>query len=404
MRVAFTALAMAGGLTLPALAGAQDVLTLADVLARARADAPAIASARLAIDEARSQILGASVLSPFNPDLGVAVGDRRGGGSQSTDFDVSLSQQFGQPGTHDARLAAARAQVDQRAAGADETARGVLREAARRFYEAVYAQERLALAASSQTVARQIADAADRRFRAGDIAVLELNIANTALARATADRESAAAEMGRALGSLQALIGIEAPIAVRGDLQLTAAPDLSALLRSAEDRPELLGLRAGLREAQADQSLAQTLSRIGYGATGQFTREGADRILSGGVTLTLPLFARGQERRAAATARTARLQFELQAALTRARIEVRALFAVLEHRRGAVVTLERESLPGLAENESLATRSYDAGQLGLPELLVVRREILDTRALYLSLLLEAALARVDLDAAAAVLR
>jgi hypothetical protein len=44
------------------------------------------------------------------------------------------------------------------------------------------------------------------------------------------------------------------------------------------------------------------------------------------------------------------------------------------------------------------------GQLGLPELLLIRREILDTRSLYLDALLEAALARVELDASAAVLR
>jgi hypothetical protein len=44
------------------------------------------------------------------------------------------------------------------------------------------------------------------------------------------------------------------------------------------------------------------------------------------------------------------------------------------------------------------------GQLGLPELLLIRREILDTRFQYLDALLEAALARIELDASAAILR
>jgi len=44
------------------------------------------------------------------------------------------------------------------------------------------------------------------------------------------------------------------------------------------------------------------------------------------------------------------------------------------------------------------------GQLGLPDLLLIRREILVTRFQYLDTLLEAALARVDLDASAALLR
>jgi hypothetical protein len=44
------------------------------------------------------------------------------------------------------------------------------------------------------------------------------------------------------------------------------------------------------------------------------------------------------------------------------------------------------------------------GQLGLPELLLIRREILDTRFQYLDTLLEAALARIELDASAGLLR
>ena len=66
--------------------------------------------------------------------------------------------------------------------------------------------------------------------------------------------------------------------------------------------------------------------------------------------------------------------------------------------------LEAEALPGLDENDALTTRSFDVGQIGLPDVLLIRREMLDTRSQYLSALLEAALARVAVDAAAAVLR
>jgi len=40
----------------------------------------------------------------------------------------------------------------------------------------------------------------------------------------------------------------------------------------------------------------------------------------------------------------------------------------------------------------------------LPDLLLIRREIMDTRFQYLDALLEAVLARVELDASAAILR
>ena len=122
------------------------------------------------------------------------------------------------------------------------------------------------------------------------------------------------------------------------------------------------------------------------------------------MTVTLPMFSKGQEQRAVGSARAARLRAELDAARSRVQIEVRAAFDAYNRRLAAVRMLETDAIPGLDENEQLTTRSFEVGQLGLPELLLIRREILDTRSQYLDALLEAALARIDLDASAAILR
>jgi cobalt-zinc-cadmium efflux system outer membrane protein len=116
------------------------------------------------------------------------------------------------------------------------------------------------------------------------------------------------------------------------------------------------------------------------------------------------MFSKGQEQRAVGSARTARLRAELDAARSRVQIEVRAAFDAYSRRLSAVRMLETDAIPGLDENEQLTTRSFEVGQLGLPELLLIRREILDTRSQYLDALLEAALARIDLDASASILR
>jgi cobalt-zinc-cadmium efflux system outer membrane protein len=84
--------------------------------------------------------------------------------------------------------------------------------------------------------------------------------------------------------------------------------------------------------------------------------------------------------------------------------EVRASFDAFERRLAAVNVLEADVIPGLDENEQLTTRSFDVGQIGLPDLLLIRREILETRLQYLDALLEAALARTDLDASSGILR
>jgi len=118
----------------------------------------------------------------------------------------------------------------------------------------------------------------------------------------------------------------------------------------------------------------------------------------------LPFCSRGQEQQAAGSARAARLRSELEAARARIDTEVRAAFDAYNRRLAALRILEADAITGLDENDLLTTRSFEVGQLGLRDLLLVRRETLDTRFQYLDALLEAALARIDLDASAAMLR
>lgn len=405
MRVACTALALSGVVSLcPVIAGAQTVLTLADVLAKAREQAPQIVSARLAVDEARGRLTGASLRLQSNPEIDLNVGNRQGANARSTDLGFGATQMFGPPGRRAARIAGATAQVDQGLATAEEITRDVLQEAAMTFYRAVYAAEQIRLSSASVELTNAIHQAADRRFRAGDLAVLDVNLARSALARARAQLEAGEAEQAAALGALRALLRMEGTIAVQGDLIPAEAPAVAALNQSVEQRPELRALEAAIRDADADIAAAKTSTKPDYGVGVRYQREGDDHIVLGGLVLSLPMFSKGQELSATGAARGARLRAELDAARARVRIELQTALAAYEHRIAAARVLEAEALPGLDENDALTTRSFEVGQIGLPDVLLIRRELLETRSQYLSALLEAALARVVVDATAAVLR
>jgi hypothetical protein len=58
----------------------------------------------------------------------------------------------------------------------------------------------------------------------------------------------------------------------------------------------------------------------------------------------------------------------------------------------------------LKDNDALARRSYEVGQIGLGELLIVLRETAAVRAALLERLADAAEARIELAARAGVLR
>ena len=379
-------------------------LTLAEVLARAREQAPQIVSARLAVEESRGRLLGASVRSQANPEIDASLGRRDGSGVRYTDFQLGLGQSFEPGARRSARIDGANAAIAQSSANVDEVTRTVLRLAAAAYYRAVHANDRIKLLNNTHDLALNIYTTADRRFKVGDIAVLDVNIARASLARVRAEREGAEASKALALGELRQLLRLETDVDVAGSLSAPAETDLSVSLQTASQRPELRALEAGVQEAEAELKLGGSFSKPEYGVGIRYSREEGDQILMGGMTITLPMFSKGQEQRAVGSARSARLRAELDAARTRVQLEVRGAFDAYSRRLAAVRVLEAEAIPGLDENEQLTTRSFEVGQLGLPDLLLIRREILDTRAQYLDALLEAALARIDLDASAGLLR
>jgi cobalt-zinc-cadmium efflux system outer membrane protein len=379
-------------------------MTLAEVLGRAREQAPQIVSARLALEETRGRLLGASLRFQTNPELAAGLGNRQGPGDRFTDFDIGVGQTLEPGSRRSARIEGAHAAIAQSSADIDETTRIVLRSAAAAYYRALHATERIRLLTATQELAARVHSVADRRFKAGDIAILDVNIARASLARVRAEREGAEAAKALALGELKQLLRLDEDIAVDGPLAPGSEAELTVVLQAASQRPELRALEAGVQEAEAEQRLGRTFSKPDYGLDVRYSREEGDQIVFGGVKVTLPVFSKGQELRAIGAARATRLRTELEATRTRVQLEVRSAFEGYRRRLAAVRLLEAEAIPGLDENEALTTRSFDVGQLGLLELLLIRREILDTRSQYLDALLEAALARIDLDASAAVLR
>lgn len=379
-------------------------MTLQEVLARAREQAPQILSARLGLEEARGRLLGASVRFPSNPEIEAGLGNRRGADTRFTDFEVAVGQSFEPGSRRRARIDGATAALAQSAANIDEVTRVVLHQAVSAYYRVVHANGRIKLLNAAFELATAVHAAADRRFRAGDIAVLDVNIARASLARVRAEREGAEASKSLAVGELRQLLRLDGDVNVDDSLAQPAPLDLGPALQAAAQRPEVRALEAAIQEAEAELRVGLSFSRPEYGLAARYSREEGDQIVLGGLRITLPMFSKGQEPRAVGSARSARLRAELDASRTRIQQEVRAAFDAYSRRLTAVRILESEAIPGLDENEQLTTRSFDVGQIALPDLLLIRREILETRNQYLDALLEAALARTDLESRAAMLR
>lgn len=391
--------------TLPRFAAAND-LTLEEALSLARDRAPTVLAARIRVDEARGRLDGAKPLLRENPVVQGAAGRRLSERGSSLELELGLSQTVELGGRRGARIEAAEAGVAREVAASEDVLRRHLASVASAFLRTLHAQERVRLATAAEMVARGIFDATERRHKAGDVPILDVNVAKAAWARAVSQVRAEEALQLATLGELRALLGAtpEEPLQVVGDLRDRRRFEPHTLLAQAPQRADVRALGSEVREAEAERDLGTAFAWPEVGVGINYEQEEGAHVLLGGLTLTLPLFSRGQELRATGAARKRRLTLELEATRRAVSVEVRTALDAYAKRVEAVEALEREAVPLLQENEALARRSYEAGQLSLADWLLIRREVVETRVNYLDRLLDAAIAGVEVEASAGVLQ
>jgi outer membrane protein, heavy metal efflux system len=377
----------------PPCAGAAEGLTLEAALARARQHAPRILSARARAAEALARLQQRPPLRD-NPSLEVMAGARRG--ADARDLEAGLAQTLELGGRGRARRAADAAGRDREEAEALAVERAVLRQVRSAFARALHADALAGLAATQEHTAAALHHVAERRHAAGDVAALDVNVAASALSRARAEAKGAAAAQRAALGELRVLLDVPLDEPLSLDGALGDDPVVDAGPPDLGHRPEVLALQAALAEAEAELRLGRGQAWPDVTPAIRYEREQGDRVFWAGLTVSLPVFDRGQQLRATAGARAARLRAERDALLRALAVERQTALAVHELRRAAVAELGANA-ERLADNEHLAGRSYEVGQIGLAELLLVRRETADARRQWLSSLLELAQARAEVE-------
>jgi len=386
--------------------GQNQPLSLEQALEHARRRAPLILAAQDRIEEARGRLLGARVLLRDNPALEFSGGPRYTPGSDLLDAEVGLSQSFELGGRRHSRILGAQADVERETASSQNVVRELLRDVAAAFWQTVAAAERVRSAQKADSVANELLESMRRRYQAGDVPVLDVNVARIAAARTRAQVHAAEAEQTRALGDLRILLGIRSdePLSVEGTLTTPDRFELDQLVAEALKRPDLQAIAAEVRQAEAEVQLGRGFQWPDLGLGFRYGRDEGDKIAKGALTLSLPVFARGQELRATGEARASRLRRELEAGRLAIANEVRTAFDIHQRRVDAADELQRNAVQALDENETLARRSFEEGEINLLDFLIIRRDAFETRLIYLNQLLEAKLAAVDLEARAGVLK
>jgi outer membrane protein, heavy metal efflux system len=382
-----------------------NALTLDQALQEAAVHSPAMRARRAAVGQAEGRLTDAASVA-HDPRLTFEAARREGGGRTDTDRELRLSQSIEIGGQRrmrrerfEAELSAARSQLlrEERLLAA---------QVASAFVEALRLRDLVAVESANAALIRSLAEVARKRFDAGAVAQMEVNLARVQLGRAERDLRLTRGAYEVACASLAEAIGLDPtqPLTPIGTLEIPRqqTAGLEDLVQGAlRNRADLEALRISTEAASARIALArkQAIPDLDLEAF-HGREEGSDRLLGAAIGLRIPLFHRN--RGAVAEARAAQLQAvaERETRELQVRQQIAAARARYLATAEATAALSAEVLGTLEENLHLLQRSFESGKTGWTDVLVFRREFVDIQRDYVETLSDAWLAAIELDLAA----
>lgn len=274
------------------------------------------------------------------------------------------------PGQRAARQAEASqmaAEVEAQLAAQRWQLAGALRE---RWWNLASAREALALADQRLTLASQLHEAVQRRFKAGDLARTDANLSASDELAARMARLQAQAAVNEAEQAFKAFTGEQAPAVL-----VTEPPPAASV--SLDDHPRIQALQAMMQTVQARLTLLDASRREAPEIALRWTQERSDAQepyrQAVGVSWTLPLQADARHRQEGAALRTELAQLESEMIQVRRQLE-QAQFQGEQAMRSlqTQLGLARQQQDLAHDNLRWARKAFELGESDLSTLLRVQ--------------------------------
>jgi cobalt-zinc-cadmium efflux system outer membrane protein len=395
------------GALLAANAAAQS-LSLDEALRRAEDANPRLRAAQAEAAALEGQLDDARALLWNNPTVAGEIGRRSvPNEARQREYLVGISQAFEIAGQQGYRREEAEQSLAAYREEIGELRRQVRAEVSRRFLAVLALQTRIDTERAVLKLTEDSSAVVDKRFRAGEDTRLQANLAEVEADRARNEVRSLEEQLVLTRAELATLLQLppaELP-AVRGELVASAPPyTLEQLLGTVNTRPQFRAF--GHREEAARKRLALERASVypdvtlGVGTGREGSSEARENLTLFTVSVPLPLFRRNATGIGRASSDLTRTQIEREVALRDARAQVTALWRTFESLRTRVARLRGSVLPRLDENQKLSQRALRAGEIGIAELLLVNRQLLDAQRDFYAALTEYESTRVTLEEAA----
>lgn len=338
-------------------------LTVEDAVRLALHQYPTLQAQQATVAAAEGELQQARTF-PHNPRLtleGVAGTERQEARQTTRTFALKLSQEIPLGGKWHQRTEVASAGVERAQWEAHNTARELVREVKETFYRLVFLDEKQRLVEQASTLAQQVLRLAEERYRVGESAQLDVNLARVEVQQVQRQRLEVLSQRTQAGATLNRLLARapETPVTVSGTLDVPPQSlDLAALRQQAlRQRPDLRSRQAAQDVARSEVALAQAQRvpdvEIGLMLEREDTGATTKQTIGGSLSVPLPVWNSNAGGIAAAQARHRAATLERTALEQAISTEVVQTLAELQRLQSALSLLQDTMLPQSRDNLSL---------------------------------------------------
>jgi cobalt-zinc-cadmium efflux system outer membrane protein len=396
---------------LPAPSFAAEPLTLEEAWRLAEQANPRLRAEQAELDAAQGQVSDTRGAVWNNPELlgeyrnrAITEPDATGRRNEGT---VGIQQRFELLGQQGVRRQVAGHNLEAVRATIAETRRAVRAEVEQRFVDVLALQLRTETETQTLKVIQDASRLVQKRMQAGQDNRLDANLARIEAERAQNQVRALREELIRAKAALATSLQLppENLPAVKGTLDPGAPPyTLETLLQSIPQRPAFRAIeyreQAARSQLELERKSAYPDVTLGLNYGRESGLVGHDNIAGLTISVPLPLFRKNATAIGRAASDLTRAGIDRQPIHRDAHAQVLALWEQLQSLRGRVDDIRVSLLPTLEENQRLSLRALQVGEIGLPQLLLVSRQLFDGRRDLIDAQSALRLTRAALEAAA----
>ncbi len=387
-------------------------LTIESALALAQRNNPDIQRATANLATVKGELTDANSPLFNNPTLNVEgrrrkLYDPSNSDSRRSEWNAGIAQTFELGGQQGFRRQTANAKLTALQQEVDEVRHRVNAEVEERFVQVLALQKRIETEQRTLELTERNTALVGKRVEAGEDSKLEGNLAAVDTERARNQISVLQEQLTKAHAQLSLVLQLpeQQLLEVQGELQPQAKSySLDDLLASVGNRPAIKALSSREQSARSKLDFERAVQLPDLTVSLSYGRDaavgGQDSVTTLGLSLPLPLFRKNATGIGHATGELKQVEIDKYTISRDARATVITSWQRRLSLQGRLQRLTKAVYPKLEENLKLSQIAFKNGEIALPELLIVQRQVIDAHRDLIDAQLDLRLTQIELEYAA----